>query len=401
MGSVIPNITDNAFIDETLGLYLSIDGGGTKTNVSIAARRGHHHEPATIIATGFHRSSNFTDLGIESAVLSIGEATLQALRSLPTQFASARQWQFEDYKISGLNSQAAPFVKIWAGLSGVDSPQDVKVMKTALSNLFGISSPSKSSLIEVTNDCDLLSSVIEKHYRSNHKSKNKSCLGGIVLIAGTGSIATLFKPVYNSLTGSRLLQPAGRLGGYGYLLGDEGSSFYVGRETVKTILHALDRGEDTESNNGIFDSTLLKEVLQHFKVKSSTDLLAAVYSLDKTNGENEHDRKVRLAEVSKLVMKCAFPITGRGDKFALKVMLKSAEKLSELVAELCNLHHLNPNQLVLCLGGGMWGYSAFQSLVLKTMNDKWGANWGWAETIKQPDQLAAILLAEREEPSLE
>ena len=55
---------------------------------------------------------------------------------------------------------------------------------------------------------------------------------GTVLIAGTGSIAM-------RIAGHRRAETAG---GYGWLLGDEGSAFWLGREAVRSTLDALARG---------------------------------------------------------------------------------------------------------------------------------------------------------------
>ncbi|MEU6643119.1 BadF/BadG/BcrA/BcrD ATPase family protein [Saccharomonospora sp. NPDC046836] len=55
---------------------------------------------------------------------------------------------------------------------------------------------------------------------------------GTVLIAGTGSIA-------GRIRGRRMVAVAG---GYGWLLGDEGSGFWIGREAVRAALDVLSRG---------------------------------------------------------------------------------------------------------------------------------------------------------------
>ncbi|WP_432848234.1 N-acetylglucosamine kinase [Amycolatopsis sp. CA-161197] len=55
---------------------------------------------------------------------------------------------------------------------------------------------------------------------------------GTVLVAGTGSIA-------GRIRDRRMTATAG---GYGWLLGDEGSAFWLGREAVRSTLEALGRG---------------------------------------------------------------------------------------------------------------------------------------------------------------
>ena len=55
---------------------------------------------------------------------------------------------------------------------------------------------------------------------------------GTILLAGTGAIAA-------TLEGRR---PVGILGGHGWLLGDEGSGFWIGRQAVRAALRELDDG---------------------------------------------------------------------------------------------------------------------------------------------------------------
>ncbi|KNZ62344.1 hypothetical protein VP01_1282g5 [Puccinia sorghi] len=412
-------------------LYLCIDGGGTKTNVSIAGRRWGEKE-VQILGRGQHGSSNHTGVGVERAMRAIGEATMEALRSLPDEeeFRVARSWRYNDdeegssadrscsatpARRPGAPQTAAPFAKIWAGLSGVDGPQDLRLVRPALASLFGLSPP-YDHILRVTNDCDLLSSVIQRIYNDNHLAPESStpCMGGIVLIAGTGSIATAFgppsitSPPLGSSSIPHVLHALGRLGGYGYLLGDEGSSYYVGQQTIKQLLRFFDRHQeprpflDTHRDPqveqvrrpmGVDDqmierSSLLKEVLAHFQVHRLADLMASIYSMP-----SEHERKLRIAGLSRLVMRAAFGDDETTDPFARSILQNAACRLSELVEDLCNLYNLLPAHTVLCLGGGMWSYSQFRLLVLDTMRTKWNALWGWVETIDQPDQLAAISLA--------
>lgn len=60
---------------------------------------------------------------------------------------------------------------------------------------------------------------------------------GAVLIAGTGSVA-----VGRSTSGQ-----IARLGGHGYLLGDEGSGYWIGRELLRLALRAMTRVDPLDS----------------------------------------------------------------------------------------------------------------------------------------------------------
>ncbi|PLW46698.1 hypothetical protein PCASD_03674 [Puccinia coronata f. sp. avenae] len=396
-------------------LYLCIDGGGTKTSVSIAGKSLENGGEVKILGTGQHRSSNHTGVGLEQAMVSIGEATLDALRRLPdeAELTCAKSWTYEGYGAAhGRAIQPAPFARIWAGLSGVDGPEDLRVLRPALASLFGLPpSPHGDEdglVLRVTNDCDLLSSAIERVYKTSQSSPDDvQCQGGIVLIAGTGSIATAFGPKTlpdgNSGAGqSYVLEAVGRMGGYGYLLGDEGSAYYVGHQTIKDLLGFVDRHQEPRSekdgqvagtsrkpmgahDTAIERSSLLGPVRAHFQIDRLANLMAAVYAI-----AAEHERKLKIAELSRLVMHAAFG--AQPDAFARTILERAGERLSELVRDLCALHELKPPQMVLCLGGGMWSYPQFKLLVLDIMRTQWDAHWGWVETIDQPDQLAAISL---------
>ncbi len=82
---------------------------------------------------------------------------------------------------------------------------------------------------------------------------------GAVLISGTGSMACGIDPAGNYHTA----------GGWGQVLGDEGSAYYIGLEGMKAALHAYD---------GLADATRLTEQLKRFfHVADMSDIIAKVY----------------------------------------------------------------------------------------------------------------------------
>lgn len=87
--------------------------------------------------------------------------------------------------------------------------------------------------------------------------------GGVCLIAGTGSNLLVLNPDGTTA----------RCGGWGHLLGDEASGFWISQKAVKTIF-------DTEDNFDVspYDiSTVKKIVLDHFKVEDKFGLLEHCY----------------------------------------------------------------------------------------------------------------------------
>ena len=83
---------------------------------------------------------------------------------------------------------------------------------------------------------------------------------GIVIVAGTGSIA------YGRDAKGR----AARSGGWGYVLGDEGGGFWIGRSALHAVVREFDgRGPRT---------TLTDRVLAAMHLDRPTDLIHAVYA---------------------------------------------------------------------------------------------------------------------------
>jgi N-acetylglucosamine kinase len=82
---------------------------------------------------------------------------------------------------------------------------------------------------------------------------------GVVVICGTGSIAY----------GRNRDNGAARAGGWGPILGDEGSGYWIGRQALRVVTRAADgRGPRT---------ALARRVLDHFGVSRASDLVTRVY----------------------------------------------------------------------------------------------------------------------------
>lgn len=89
---------------------------------------------------------------------------------------------------------------------------------------------------------------------------------GALVIAGTGSV------VYGRQAGAFL-----RAGGFGYLLGDEGSAYDIATRGVKAALSALDHDEPT---------ALTQTILTALGAASKTEIVSRFYARDrKTNAE--------------------------------------------------------------------------------------------------------------------
>jgi glucosamine kinase len=120
---------------------------------------------------------------------------------------------------------------------------------------------------------------------------------GIVIIAGTGSITY----------GRNRAGEAARAGGWGHMVGDEGSGYWIGREAVAAVMRASDgRGPATR---------LTAEILTHFGVADVSRLPRIVYDRDVP--------RVNVAALGPIVQRVA----EGGDAVARRILDRGAEEL--------------------------------------------------------------------------
>jgi N-acetylglucosamine kinase-like BadF-type ATPase len=120
---------------------------------------------------------------------------------------------------------------------------------------------------------------------------------GVVIISGTGSIAY----------GRNRDNEAARAGGWGYVLGDEGSGYWIGRAALRAVLRASDeRGPRT---------ALTPLLLRHFGVSQAQSLLHEVYH---TN--------LKPSAIGALA-RCVQQAFGEGDQVAIGILRSAADEL--------------------------------------------------------------------------
>jgi N-acetylglucosamine kinase-like BadF-type ATPase len=154
---------------------------------------------------------------------------------------------------------------------------------------------------------------------------------GIVVIAGTGSIA-----LYRTEDGQLL-----RVGGWGKLIGDEGSAYTIGRDALNMIMRHHD---------GRSEKTLLTvKAMQHFSVSAIEDIIPKLY----------HEA----ADIASFAPK-VFEAAVERDLIAHSVVLKNATELSELVRTLV-MHARPKKKLPVALMGGLLETENIYSKVVK------------------------------------
>ncbi|KAG9127897.1 hypothetical protein FRC07_007743 [Ceratobasidium sp. 392] len=368
-------------------LFLCVDCGGTKTAAVIVDGN------SNVVGRGSGGPSNFTDVGMTAflrAVKVAVEAALAVVNGAKVQLPTS----------TPLLSAA------WFGISGCDRPADAIALQQPLSSLLSIPVPN----LTIANDTHLLASPLSSH---------PSAKSAVVVIAGTGSNCMSFKRKEGASAG---LVELGRSGGWGWILGDEGSGFFVGRTAVRYLLTQWDRAsvdafpEGTSYTQDIQSEispvtnkpTLRARIFTHFGITAPPDLFSVVYTADPppvrpsegvsanvplaspnpdasttptidvapapTNGNPNIyllERKHRLTSLAPLVFSSAFD---DNDPDALKVLRTSARSLADHIHSLMispnpglgriSPKAVRPEETVLCFGGSLVGIKQYRALIV-------------------------------------
>ena len=193
------------------------------------------------------------------------EASLERMRRVLSEISE----EIKDFKVSA----------VYMGITGVT--QDGSIEKE-IETYFKC--PSK-----VVSD-------IELAYRANFEVGD-----GILLYAGTGSVA--FAIDENS--------EAHKIGGWGYLLGDEGAGYWIGKEAIRLSLFEI------EKKSRIKEGSLFDQILKEIQAGDWNGIKTFVYSKD----------RAEIAALSKIVDRAA----EAGDPEAISILKKAASHLGELV----------------------------------------------------------------------
>lgn len=238
---------------------IGIDGGGTKTDALIAGLDG------TIIAECHGGPTHLQTVGIQRSA----EILYDLISECCTKAGCAPD----------------ALQNIVLGIAGAGRGMDrAEVVNTILAIGVKKKFPLRNILVETDARIALEAALAGKN--------------GIVVIAGTGSIA-----LYRTEAGNIL-----RSGGWGSILGDEGSGYAIGRDALNAVMRQHD---------GRTEKTLLTpKALQHFGASSPDELISKIY----------HDR-VDLASFAPLVLDAVV----ERDRVAHNVIVRNANELVELV----------------------------------------------------------------------
>jgi N-acetylglucosamine kinase-like BadF-type ATPase len=173
-------------------------------------------------------------------------------------------------------------------------------------------------------------SDIELAYRANFSAGE-----GILLYAGTGSV-------------SYAIDQSGqvhKIGGWGYLLGDEGAGYWIGKEAIRLALFQL------ESKKTILEGSLSHQVLNAMQANDWETVKTFVYAKDRSE----------IAALSRIVDSAATS----GDADAVSILNKAASHLAELVDRIDK--NLEGKSLPVKFTGGISGSKSLYSELEKLL----------------------------------
>lgn len=232
---------------------LGLDGGATRTRCVISTLSGE------ILAIGVSGPSNYHVVGIDGARTALMEAARSAFES------------------SGIGSNDC--LVACAGLAGLDCSYDVKALNEAIGNL-----PIAKRIVIVHD------SLIALYGATGGKR-------GVIVNGGTGSMAAGMDDTGRTV----------RVGGWGSIVGDEGSAYDIGRRAITASLWAFDgRGQET---------ILQEKIRKRYGLTSIDDMIHKVYV--------EKMGVTEIASLAPLVTESA----KEGDEVSINILKIAGEEL--------------------------------------------------------------------------
>lgn len=257
---------------------IGVDGGGSKTLAILADGRGRE------LGRGVAEGCNYQVVGMEAAKSAIRTAIQGA------------------FSAAGIPNQAVKSVCL--GLAGIGRPDDRGWVEEF------VHEEKLAEHLTIANDGQLLL------WAGTPEG------WGIGVVSGTGSIA------YGRSPDGR----EARSGGWGYLMGDEGSGYAIGRAALQAVAQAADGRAAATS--------LATRILAHWGLTYPGDLVAKVYRAG--------IGRVEIAELAALV----FDESERGDSAALHIETQASRELAAMLAVIAGRLHLT-GDIPCALGGGV------------------------------------------------
>jgi N-acetylglucosamine kinase-like BadF-type ATPase len=207
---------------------------------------------------------------------------------------------------------------IVAGVAGAGRPADQHALSDALKKALGTTPP---PTIAITHDAALtLDAAVGNE-------------PGIVIIAGTGSVV-----LGRMTSGERV-----RAGGWGFLLGDEGSGYALGLSGLRSVARAFDGGAQTQ---------LTRLLREEYQVATPEDLIDTVYADDWP-----------IQNVARLVLRAA----DAGDAVATQLLRDQTHQLASQAERVASRAAISTGRIV--LWGGLTREPTYSNSLTRALFD--------------------------------
>lgn len=285
-------------------VYIGIDAGGSKTELLAAVTQKDE------LLNLFGSSGNPARVGFDGSIYVLSELILQALNRLDGRRVAA----------------------VCAGIAGAGRPREQQRIEDGIRAELGDRAPPN---LLITHDGEI---ALEAAFEGE---------SGIVLISGTGSVS-----LARTEDGEFL-----RAGGWGYLIGDEGSGYVIGSMGLRALAHAFDGGPETSLTDILAESR---------QVTTAEDLIALVY-----------EEKVPLQKFAPLVIQAA----REGDEIAGRIVQDQTRQLAKQVRWLENRCSSIKPQVALL--GGLANEAHYRNALEEALKSEM-PDWGVIEPKNRP-----------------
>lgn len=258
---------------------VGIDGGGTKTLACVADLNG-------------NKVSEYVSgpCNIKSNKIAIVDSTILQLLNCCAE---------------GAGIQISEFKCITMGSAGAGRENDRTILENIIRHV-----GYNGKLIVIDDFQTALRGAVNERY-------------GIILISGTGSVCFGVNPAGRSR----------RVGGWGHIIGDEGSGYYIGKEILSSVMRSFDCREP--------NTILTQKVFEYLGIMNHQQLIEFVYS--------EKTGKKQIAGIAKLLDE-AFE---KKDKAAEQITEAAAQHLFDQIKIIVKNLNLENTAVKIAFGGSI------------------------------------------------
>ncbi len=261
---------------------IGVDGGGTKTRGILAAGNGE------IVVEDIVGATNQHSVGFDTAKKNL--------------------FGLFDSLMDQISVSDSDVVGICIGLAGIDREEDAELFRKHIEERFS------SAEVRAFNDSFI------GLYGGCHQPY------GLIVISGTGSV----------IYGRSKSGLEARAGGWGHILGDEGSGYDIGRSALVAVCNAYD---------GRIEPTKLTDlILDKLKLKSPEDLLSWILEINADKSE--------VADLSRIVHEAY----KEGDYKAVEILNGAADELAKGVKAVATRIKIIGDEYNLVAAGGNLKY---------------------------------------------